>query len=104
MVLVKGLNMNELNDKIIYVAGFGLICLLILSGVMAQVFVTYVRSIINKLDHVMQIEPLLKKVEDFVSKVDALFTKFSVTEKATEIKLLELERRIEKLESRIDHE
>lgn len=81
----------------------GVLALLTLSGVMAVVFVTYIKNIMSKLDSVSHIEPLLDKFERLVSKVESMFITLEITREKTNLEIEQLRQRITTVEG-LSHE
>lgn len=91
--------MNYSDGNIVNV---GIAALLALSGVMALVFVNYIKNIIRKIDDVSHVGPLLKKVEELVSKVDRIFITLEVTREKTHLEVEALKERVQKLEALVE--
>ena len=88
-----------MSDKILSV---GVIALVSLSGIMALVFINYIKNILRKIDDVSHVGPLLKKVEELVGKVEKIFITLEVTRETTTIEVNQLKDRVAKLESIIE--
>jgi hypothetical protein len=91
--------MDVMSDKIL---GIGVITLVSLSGIMALVFINYVKSILGKIDDVSHVGPLLRKVEELVGKVEKIFITLEVTRETTSIEVNQLKDRVSKLEMIIE--
>jgi hypothetical protein len=91
--------MDVISDKIL---GVGVIALVSLSGIMALVFMNYIKSILRKIDDVSHVGPLLHKVEELVGKVEKIFITLEVTRETTSIEVNQLKERVAKLEMVIE--
>lgn len=91
--------MNEIYAKML--TG-GMIALIILSGIMATVFVGYVKNIMNKVDDMTLVKPLIDKVDKLVDKFEKISISMEVTRKTTDIKVENLEEKMRRMEIRID--
>jgi cell shape-determining protein MreC len=91
--------MENISDKILSV---GVIALVSLSGIMAIIFVNYIKSLIGKIDNVSHIEPLISKVENLVDKVEKIFTSLEVMKETSKLEYTQLKERVAKLEELVD--
>lgn len=92
--------MDVMSDKILSV---GVIALVTLSGIMALVFINYVKSVLRKIDDVSHVGPLLRKVEELVGKVEKIFITLEVTRETTSIEVNQLKERVTKLEALVQN-
>lgn len=61
------------------IIAIGVIFMLTMSGIMAIVFINYVKKILKDLDNVKDIKPLVDKVEKLVDMIHDLITSHEVT-------------------------
>ena len=80
----------------------GIVTLVVLSGIMAIVFVNYIKTVLQKIDDVSHVGPLLKKVEELVGKVEKIFTSLEVTKQTTALEVNQLKERVQKLEAIVE--
>jgi len=79
----------------------GIAVLVLLSGVMALVFINYVKQVLGKIDSVEHIKPLIDRVEKLVDKVERIFTTLEVMKQTTSLEIDQLKERIKRLEEKI---
>jgi hypothetical protein len=80
----------------------GMIALIMLSGVMSIIVVSYVRSVLNKIDDVGHIAPMIRNLEQVIAKVENIFITLEVTRERTSLEITQLKERIKKLERSIN--
>lgn len=91
--------MAEMSDKIL---GVGVITMLMLSGIMAIVFINYIKNILRKIDDVSHVGPLIEKVQKLVDKVEKIFITLEVTKEKTHLEVSQLKERVTKLEAAVE--
>lgn len=79
---------------------FGVAGLILLSGVMAVVFIMYIRQVLSKIDSVEHIKPLVDRVERLVDKVERIFTTLEVMKQTTTLEIEALKDRVKRLEEK----
>ncbi len=80
----------------------GIIALIMLSGVMSIIVVSYVRSVLTKIDDVSHIAPMIRNLENVIAKVENIFITLEVTRERTTLEIKQLKTRINKLEGVIN--
>lgn len=90
--------MNAMQEKMVYT---GMLALVSLSGIMGLVFISYIKTVLKKIDDVSQIGPLIISVEALVMKVEKMFTTLEVTKETTALQVEQLKDRVKRLEHQV---
>lgn len=82
----------------------GIASMVLLSGVMALVFISYVRRVLDRIEDVGHIKPLIERVERLVDKVERIFTTLEVMKQTTQMEIDQLKERIRRLEEKFEED